>query len=85
MASASLFSFEEFERLPETLGKQELLHGELIELPPATIRHRSIAKKFQKQLETGLHESRVGLRPDTRLRTDGWCRTSAPLGLTSGS
>lgn len=37
-------TFEEFERLPEHAGKQELLRGELIELPPAKRRHNEIAE-----------------------------------------
>jgi Uma2 family endonuclease len=35
--------FEEFERMPEQAGKQELLRAELIELPPADPNHSEIA------------------------------------------
>lgn len=59
MTSPGLLTFEEFERLPEYMGKQELLEGELIELPPPKTRHMAIAKRFQKLLETVLDESRV--------------------------
>ena len=34
-------SFEQFEALPDTPGKQELLEGELIELPPCDYAARS--------------------------------------------
>jgi|SRR5712692_9639145 len=39
-------TFEEFELLPEHLGKQELLRGELIELPPPKKHHNLIADAF---------------------------------------
>jgi Uma2 family endonuclease len=39
ITTTNLLTFEEFERLPDRPGKQELLEGELIELPPATIKH----------------------------------------------
>jgi Uma2 family endonuclease len=34
-----LLTFEEFERMPEKPGKQELIDGELIEMPPAKDKH----------------------------------------------
>jgi Uma2 family endonuclease len=36
-------SFQEFEALPDSPGKQELLEGELIELPPAESKHNRVA------------------------------------------
>ena len=45
-AVTGLMTFEEFERLPEHEGKQELLEGELIELPPPKKRHNIIAKRL---------------------------------------
>jgi Uma2 family endonuclease len=38
-ATATLLSFEEFEKLPGAPGKRELLDGELIELPPPKRKH----------------------------------------------
>jgi len=35
ITTTNLLTFAEFERLPDRPGKQELLEGELIELPPA--------------------------------------------------
>jgi Uma2 family endonuclease len=71
MTSPGLLSFEDFERLPESPGKQELLDGELIELPPAKQRHMAIAKKVQKLLETVLDESRVWFETGFQIGS-GW-------------
>ena len=47
--TSALLTFEEFERLPDRPGKRELVEGELIELPPAEIRHdRSSRRIFLK-------------------------------------
>ena len=37
--TTQLLTFEEFELLPDTLGKRELLEGELIELPIPEFSH----------------------------------------------
>ena len=39
-------TFTEFEKLPETAGKCELLEGELVALPPAKNRHYEVAQRF---------------------------------------
>ena len=47
--TTTLLTFEEFERLPDDPdepGKAELLDGELIQLPPAKLRHMDIAQKL---------------------------------------
>jgi len=44
--TSGLMTFEEFEKLPEYPGKQELLEGELIELPPAKKGHNAIGEKI---------------------------------------
>jgi Uma2 family endonuclease len=41
-----LLTFKEFERLPDQPRKQELLEGELIELPPAELKHKRITHWF---------------------------------------
>lgn len=71
MISTGLLTFEEFETLPDSPGKQELLDGELIQLPPAKQRHMAIAKKFYKLLETALDESRVWFETGYRIGS-GW-------------
>jgi len=50
MAATTLLSFEEFEQLPSEPGKQELLDGELIRLPPPKLRHTKIIHQLQDML-----------------------------------
>ena len=61
MGTTTLLSFDEFERLPDEPGKDELLNGEWFHLPPAFINHMdivhrvfafltSIAKRFDDRL-----------------------------------
>src|SRR5262244_2144484 len=44
--TAKLLTFEEFEQLPDKPGKSELLDGELIQLPPAKLRHADLAQNL---------------------------------------
>jgi Uma2 family endonuclease len=44
--TSGLITFEEFERLPDHTGKQELLEGELIELPPPKKRHNKVGQRI---------------------------------------
>ena len=53
----TMLTFEEFERLPDQPGKQELLRGELIDLPPADLRHNRIAHRIFKQLDSALSQA----------------------------
>ena len=59
MSATTQLTWEEFLNLPETPGKQELLDGELIVLPPAKKRHDQISKLIQHLFETVLDVSRV--------------------------
>jgi Uma2 family endonuclease len=43
-------TFSEFERLPDHPGKRELLKGELIEFPPAKLKHNEIAERLYLRL-----------------------------------
>ena len=43
--STSLLTFEEFERLPDHLGKRELLEGRVVEMPPADLLDNSISER----------------------------------------
>ncbi len=54
-------TFEEFERLADQPGKLEILHGELIEMPPALRRQNQIARRVFRSLDKLLTES----TPDT--------------------
>jgi Uma2 family endonuclease len=71
MTSPGLLSFKEFENLPDSPGKQELLDGELIQLPPAKKRHMVVAKRFLKLLGTILDESRVWFETGYQIG-NGW-------------
>jgi Uma2 family endonuclease len=50
----TLVTFEEFERMPEKPGKQELIHGEVVELPPADLRHNEISERMWEFLKEAL-------------------------------
>src|SRR5437016_10867554 len=52
----TLLTFEEFEQLPDRPGKDELLRGELIQMPPAKRRHSQISKRMFKRLDALLAE-----------------------------
>jgi len=71
MSAITLLTAEEFLSLPDTPGKQELLDGELISLPPAKNDHSIIAKAFWKLLEAALGESRVWFFEGYQLKR-GW-------------
>src|SRR5205809_2258391 len=49
-----LMTFEEFERLPNTIGKRELLEGEPIELPVPEFSHSTNAEELFIRLRTEL-------------------------------
>src|SRR5580658_665310 len=72
MQSRIMLSEEEFLSLPDTPGKQELLDGELIELPPAELYHSVIGKKLRRLFETVLDESRVWIEVAYCLREGRW-------------
>jgi Uma2 family endonuclease len=52
-------SFEEFELLPEHPGKQELLRGELIELPRPELHHNLVAEEFFLALVDAIRKMRA--------------------------
>ncbi len=52
-------TFEEFERLPDQPGKLELLRGEVIELPPAKLKHADIVHRVYERLSILLAEARA--------------------------
>src|SRR6266566_4743364 len=71
MSATTLLTWEEFLDLPETPGKQELLDGELIALPPAKFTHMQIVMAFYDLLKTALPKSRVLMETGYQLRR-GW-------------
>jgi Uma2 family endonuclease len=70
MSAIRQLTAEEFLNLPDTPGKQELLDGELISLPPAKNSHSIIARAFQDLL-TALDKARVWFFEGYQLRR-GW-------------
>jgi Uma2 family endonuclease len=71
MSAITLLTAEEFLNLPDTPGKQELLDGELISLPPAEHGHNEIARAFQEPLLTALDKRRVRFFEGYQLKR-GW-------------
>lgn len=71
MSAITQLTAEEFLNLPDTPGKQELLDGELISLPPARNDHSIIARAFQELLLTALDKSRVWFLEGYQLKR-GW-------------
>ncbi|HEY2015572.1 MAG TPA: Uma2 family endonuclease [Bryobacteraceae bacterium] len=59
MASTTLLTFEEFERVPDEPGKMELLDGELIRLPPAKKKHRKMSHRLLYILKPLVEEGAV--------------------------
>src|ERR1035437_2148570 len=72
MAMRSLLSDEEFLALPDAPGKQELLDGELIELPPAKIFHSKLAKRLMWLLITVVDKSRIWIEVVYWMRKGRW-------------
>jgi Uma2 family endonuclease len=67
-----MLSEEEFLNLPDIPGKQELLDGELIDLPPAKRYHGGIATKLLLLLATVLDDSRLSIEVAYWLRAGRW-------------
>lgn len=56
-ATRTSLTFEEFEQLPDQPGKRELLKAELIELPPAKLRHTRTAYRLEGRLKSALRKA----------------------------
>lgn len=59
LPNARLMTLDEFERLPDSEGIQELLDGEVIEMPPPKRRHCRIVQNVEAILLRRLDRSRV--------------------------
>jgi Uma2 family endonuclease len=53
----TLLTFEEFEQLPDQPGKQELVRGELIDLPPADLKHNRISHRIYDSLKIAVGQA----------------------------
>ncbi|HEX3745357.1 MAG TPA: Uma2 family endonuclease [Bryobacteraceae bacterium] len=62
---------EQFLALPDEPGKQELLEGELISLPPAKLQHNKIVRRFFELLSTVLDPARVWIETGYHIAS-GW-------------
>ena len=71
MSVVARLTDEQFLNLPDEPGKQELLDGELISLPPAKGVHGLIALNFLDLLRTALPKSRIVMEMGYRLKR-GW-------------
>ena len=71
MSATTQTTWEEFLNLPDAPGKQELLDGELILMPPAKQSHNLISKLVQRLLESAVDESRVWIETGYQL-SRGW-------------
>jgi Uma2 family endonuclease len=70
MSVGARLTDEEFLSLPDEPGKQELLDGELISLPPAKLAHAISARRLYELIRT-VHEPRVWNGIGYRLKR-GW-------------
>ena len=61
MATTTLMSFAEFERLDCDAGQLELLKGELIQIPPAQNSHLNTSERLYDLLKTGVEGLRESL------------------------
>jgi len=60
MATGTLLTLEEFARLPDEPGKQELSEGEVIVVPPAKFIHNKIARRLYDALRDWSVANRIG-------------------------
>ncbi len=79
---ATLMSISEFELLPDEPGKQELLQGELITLPPAKIAHNKIAEALFALLRSAGESSRVHLEASYQMSRDTWLQPDVQRGTS---
>jgi Uma2 family endonuclease len=89
MSTTTLLTFAEFEQLPDRPGKQELIEGELIEMPPPMGSHSYTARQFRRLLESGsvdrdlvFDEAGFKLSPDSYVQPDVCVLWPAQAGST---
>jgi Uma2 family endonuclease len=58
-AVKTFLTFEEFEQLEESPFKQELIHGELIELPHPEVDHQDISHEIYNRLHAAIGQTRA--------------------------
>jgi Uma2 family endonuclease len=70
--TTTLLTDEEFLALPKTAGKQELIDGELITLPPSKHSHDALGKRIAALFRNVLHESRIWIESAYQLGPRKW-------------
>ncbi len=55
----TLLTFEEFEQLPDQPGKQELVRGELIEMPPAVLKHNRMSHRIYRCMSAAVEQAHL--------------------------
>lgn len=71
---ATLMSVTEFELPPEVSGRQELLQGELITLPPEKLSRNRVAQALFKLLGFALDASHVHMEAGCQMSPDTWLK-----------
>lgn len=79
MSTTTLLSFADFEGLPDTPGKRELIDGEVIELPPAKFRHTQLAQELYDLLRSGAPGKRTFQEAGYRLGQEGWVQPDVSI------
>jgi Uma2 family endonuclease len=80
--TTTLLTFAEFEKLPDSPGKRELLDGEIIEMPPAKTRHAKIQKRIHACLgpyALGRHFGEVYTEVGFKLGDRHWVQPDVSL------
>jgi len=78
MSTTTQITWDEFLSLPEEPGKQELLDGELIAMPPARSNHMRITVDLCLLLVAALSKSRVWVETGYRLKR-GWLQPNVSV------
>src|SRR4051794_8560835 len=78
MSATTMLTFADFEKLPDAPGKQELLDGELIQLPPAERNHSATARKYLHLLARIVGEDRVEMEAGYRI-AEGWLQPDVSI------
>ena len=71
-ATTKLLTDDEFLALPDEPGKQELLDGELVSMPPAKQKRNFVSMRVFDALRRGIHPSRVHHEAGYKLRSGRW-------------
>src|SRR5581483_10879531 len=77
--TTTLLTFAEFEQLPYSPGKQELIDGELIEMPPPLANHSLTAQAIFDLLRDAVGRTRVFMEAGFLLAGKHWLQPDVSL------